>query len=372
MHKNKIKIMKTKKHNRLIVALLIFTLISMYGFMPPWLQVNAVDSIHNASDTLSDSDLNAVAVHTFNFTTVSTTTIGGYWDIVFPEYFTGLATTSVTCAYDDASFNEVLFESTRTVRCTSTAEVAATTTQVIITDVTNPGTSTSYTINIYKYDSANTLEEQVQVMVYIIDDVLMTASVDATLSFTIDGLAAATVVNGVTCTETTTATTTPFGTLDTTSSSTVCQELTVATNATNGYSVTVEQNGELTSDGGANINSFNNSQNGTGTTTPGFWAPPTGTLDVYNTYGHMGLTSEDNSLDNAIWGETNPFNVGAQPEYVGFNGTDEVQVMYHGSPSNGTTENIGLTQVAYTAEISALQEAGDYESILTYICTPVY
>ena len=54
------------------------------------------------------------------------------------------------------------------------------------------------------------------------------------------------------------------------------------------------------------------------------------------------------------------------------NATDQVEVMYHTGPSDGTTPDKGLTQVAYTAEISTLQEAGDYENTLTYICTPQY
>jgi hypothetical protein len=47
-------------------------------------------------------------------------------------------------------------------------------------------------------------------------------------------------------------------------------------------------------------------------------------------------------------------------------------VMHHDGPADGSTDNKGAANVAYTAEITALQEAGDYESTLTYIATPTF
>jgi len=46
--------------------------------------------------------------------------------------------------------------------------------------------------------------------------------------------------------------------------------------------------------------------------------------------------------------------------------------MYNGGPSDGTTDHVGVTQVAYSVRITSLQEAGDYTNTLTYICTPTY
>jgi hypothetical protein len=124
----------------------------------------------------------------------------------------------------------------------------------------------------------------------------------------------------------------------------------------------------MTSDSGSTINSFNNSQDGTGSTTPGAWAGPSNILDITNTYGHMGMTSDDETLSGG-----DDFNAtGAEAYYVGFNATDPVEVMYHTGPADGSTPNKGLANVAYTTEITELQEAGDYENTLTYICTPQY
>lgn len=353
-----------------MISLLLATLIGMYGFLPPTANVKAVDSIINASDTLSDSDNGVVSTHTFNFTTGTTTEASGYWRIVFPKWFTNVGGGTETCAYGNANFTAS--NTGQIVDCTATADEPATTTQVVITSVYNPATTSSYVINISNYDVNKVLLERVQVRIAIVPHVLMTATVDATLTFTIAGTSTNAVVNGVTCTEDTTATTTPFGTLEVNASSTVCQEFTVATNADYGYTVTVEQDHELESDSGANINSFSNSPDNTGSSTPTFWNPPDNVLDLDHTYGHLGVTSWDNTLDNSIFGEVNPYNVGGRAEYIGLNSIDPLQIMYHPGPSDGITLHKGYSAVAYTAEIASLQEAGDYESTLTYICTPTF
>ena len=59
-------------------------------------------------------------------------------------------------------------------------------------------------------------------------------------------------------------------------------------------------------------------------------------------------------------------------KYVGLNGTDPTEIMYHDNPADGETQNEGLAYAAYTIEIASFQEAGGYESRLTYICTPNY
>ena len=129
----------------------------------------------------------------------------------------------------------------------------------------------------------------------------------------------------------------------------------------------VYQDDELRNSQSDTINSFDNSADGTGSTTPHAWTSPLGILDDYKTYGHMGLTSDDSTL-------TSGDDFGDEL-YVGFNGygsAHSVEVMHHGSPADGTTIDKGRTLVAYTAEISALQQAGDYETTITYVATPTY
>ncbi len=348
--------LKTKRRKFALIAITIFSLVAMYGFIP----VVEAASLTNVKDTLSDSDTGIPATHTIEFTTAQDIGDSGYFEVTLPVDFGDID--DGTCSGPNATVSTT----TTTFRCTySSSPGAATTTKMTITDVDNPGSPGEQTVQVKTYNSGDTLLEESDVVVYIIDDVTVTAKVDARLTFTIYGLATSTDVNGETITGSSTPTALNFGTLDDTSSSSLGQELKVSTNATGGFTVTVQQSGELENSAGAKINSFRDSQDGTGTTTPEAWASPAGTLDKGNEYGHMGLTSEDSTLS----GGGDPFGTAL---FAGLDGTNATEVMYHSGPSDGTGDGVGVTQVAYKIEITSLQEAGDYENTLTYICTPTF
>ncbi len=368
--------MKTNKHKKIVISFLIIALVALYGFATPYNAINmvrAADALTDASDTISDSDPGEVAHHTVTFTTGTTTPINGYIEVVWQSDFGDVAAASSSCPDSNWATTS---PNTETIRCTASSDRAPGTFTIISNNILNPdpSTPTSYTVTINSYDAGAFLQERAEVRVAIIDDVFMTARVDSTLAFTIAGLGSIDTgvsVNGINCTATTTATTTPFGTLNINATSTVCQQLSVATNANEGFVVTVEQDHELLSDSGANINSINNGQTGAGSTTPMIWPGPLNTLDHYNTYGHMGLTSNDDDTDDdAIM--TNDYLQGGTAYYVGLDGVNPTQVMAHNGPADGTTQNFGQAEVAYSAQIASLQEAGDYSSTLTYICTPTY
>ena len=80
----------------------------------------------------------------------------------------------------------------------------------------------------------------------------------------------------------------------------------------------------------------------------------------------MGLTTNDSDLSGKGYMDF------TGEKYVGFNDTDPIVVMNHDHPSDGKTQDIGKAAVAYTVEVSTLQEAGDYENILTYIATATF
>jgi hypothetical protein len=183
------------------------------------------------------------------------------------------------------------------------------------------------------------------------------------LTFGVAAVNAGTTINGQVTTATSTATSTPFGTLAPDTDVIVGQRLSVSTNASDGFVVTVQQDDEMTSAAGSNINSFNNAANDSGTIVPEAWSNPAGTLGSDNTYGHMGLTSDDGVIGGIDF-------TGAK--FAGLSGTNALAVMSHNGPANSATTGIGTTDIAYRARISALQEAGDYTSTLTYICTPTY
>lgn len=364
--------MKTKKPKSILIALLVFSIALMYGVMPPMPRANAVDSMTAASDTISNSNLgNATTTHTIVFTTGTTTPSGGFFNIDFPNAITNIATTSgVQCGY---SWQASLFTASSSagsnmIDCNvGGGGLTPTTTRIIVYGTTNPSTDGSQVLEVRNYYDNTEFRERIQLPVYFLEDVTMTARVTATLSFSVSGTTSAAVVNGAGCDYSTTATTTDFGTLSLVASTTICQKLQVATNATDGYIVTVEQDAELTSSGGDNINSFIDAPTGQGSSTATYaWQSPSAVLDDYKTYGHMGLTSDDSDLSSDggldFTGEN----------YAGLNGTDVMMVLAHDGPTTDNEQDKGFAHVAYTAEISALQEAGDYESTITYIATATY
>ena len=335
-------------------------MVTMYGAIPT---VKAA-SLTNVKDVLSTSNPNATSTHNIVFTSGVVVGNGGYYEIAMdPEQsrFGAIDAGNVTCANGVAGVASTT--ATSTVRCTYAGGLAIGTSTTEITGVNNPAAG-YYLITITTYNSSGTELETAQAAVYIIDSVAVTAHVDATLNFSVGGLNNGDIVNGVAVTEDSTSTSTPFGTLSLTSSSTVGQLLAVSTNAKYGYTVTVQKTDDLKSAAGATINSFNNALDGSGTTTPQAWTAPAGTLGADHTYGHFGLTSSDTSIVGG------PNYAGSA--YVGLVGANPIAIMGHNGPVNAATDGIGTTSVAYTAQISGLQEAGDYQTTMIYVCTPTY
>jgi hypothetical protein len=202
--------------------------------------------------------------------------------------------------------------------------------------------------------------------VAIISPVVVTAAVDTSFTFTVAGVATGT-VNQEAITGSTSATSIPFGVLTQGSATTSAQQLSVSTNASYGFAVTVQVSQQLLSSTGADIDGF---IDGAYTNTPVAWVPPTGTISDENTWGHWGLTTEDETLTAGL---TDPFDAGGTGQLFVSASTTPVEVFRHNGPSDGTTPNVGRTRVGYKVEISPLQEAGnDYTATLTYVATPVF
>ena len=137
----------------------------------------------------------------------------------------------------------------------------------------------------------------------------------------------------------------------------MAQDLTVVTNASNGFQVTVEHDGNLRSSSGADIDGF---IDGAWTDTPTAWQPPATTLNDEDTYGHMGISSDDTGFSFT------------EDEWISASTTPRV-MFDHPNSTDGSTTGEGTTRIAYQIEISALQEAGnDYTNTLTYIATPTF
>jgi len=223
--------------------------------------------------------------------------------------------------------------------------------------ITNPNVAGSYIIRI-----AGTQTNAADTMVAIISNVTVTASVNTSLTFSIQGVATGTLINGVTTTLASTATALNFGTLPVTSPVTMGQHLNVTTNALNGFTVTVVENQDLTSLNGASIHLF---ANGIANAAPIAWSAPSSTLNLPWTYGHIGVTSADSDLNS---GEFNGSLFAGN-----FQSTSSRAIFNATGTSDGVTANIGSSSVAFRIQIGALQAAAnDYTNVLTYVATPVF
>lgn len=316
-------------------------------------------NLAEVSDLLSDSAPEALSSHTITFKTVNALTNENI-KVTFPtasgEFdFNGLNESEITIDGNGLSGtansinngSEIVFTS----RSVSASEEV--TIEIPLGKITNPNATGSYEIKVQAGDDTG------YTRVAIVDTVTVSAIVETIFNFEVKGVAASTAVDGTnTTTLPSTATEIDFGVLQPDTMQIIAQELTVETNALNGFAVTVEKDGELRSANGADINTF---IDGSNEETPKAWAPPTKDIDNNKTWGHWGMTSNDTDLSfGGDW-------VAVQ------DAASSTVIFSHTGPADGTTPDKGIAQVAYGIEISAYQEAADdYTAILTYIATPTF
>ncbi|MBY0310030.1 hypothetical protein K2Q16_02725 [Patescibacteria group bacterium] len=344
-------------------------------------------NVTSFSDTLSDSAPALPSNHTLSFNTPNGVAAGGTIVVTFPAAtFAGIAAidfgdidltvngTPVTLAAGPSgavwgatttATAITLTSGSGTIASSATVTIAIGTnaTQGVTGDerITNPGVG-SYEISL----GVGTLDVGAT-RVAILSPVEVTASVETQLTFTVDGLGENESINGTSTTGSSTATSIPFGKLVPGVATTVAQQLSVETNASNGFVVTVQVDGQLVSATGADIDGFSN---GAYTSTPTAWVAPTPSIGNEDTYGHWGITTNDNSITAGL---SDPYLVnGIGNRYVSAS-TTPVEVFRHNGPADGSEPHMGQTQVGYQIQISALQEAGDdYNATLTYVATPVF
>lgn len=328
-------------------------------------QVAHAANLVEISNTLSDSDLNVTSAHTIQFEipTGSTLTSGQTVSFTFDAGFTAVSTVvsgDITATVDGGAPVTIAgFSATGQV--VSFTGIAATAGQVVVVaiadgKIVNPNAVGSLEVNVVAGSDTGATE------VAIIDNVVVTASIDTQLVFTIDGLATSTSVNSETTTGSSTPTLLDFGEVSSAAPSVLGQTLSVTTNAFNGFVVTVQSDQELSSPIGADIDTF---IDGTDVSTPTAWTLPTPIVTDENTWGHWGVTTNDVNLNSGN-------NFGAS-EFIAVSSTTPRELFSHDGPADGTTQNIGTADVAYKIAITGLQEAADdYTTTLTYVATPTF
>lgn len=339
--------MQNKNFKKAIVAVVIFSMMAVYGSVP-----NAkAASLTSAKDTLSTSAPSVAVIHTVTFGTNITLPATSTIEVTLGGYAGGTISAG-TCPGAGGVFST----SSNIAICTYATGFATSSSNTFSITAVNPAIGT-YDITINTKNEGGTVLETAGLKVAIIEGVSMSASVPATLTFTVGAVNASTTINGILTTATSTATSTPFGNLVVGSKASVGQTLAVITNAASGYSVTVIENQDLSNAAGATIDSF---IEGSATTTPTTWAGTTPVLDQLNTYGHLGVSTDDN---------VGTFSAN---KYIGLSTSTARTIMSHTGPADGSTAQKGLASVVYSVQVSALQEAGDYSNVLTYVCTPTY
>lgn len=357
--------------------------------LPTFFHFAEAASITSASDTLSSSAPSLPSNHTIVFTTSNGMATSTNFTLTFAAPFDTssivIGDVDLTASSSGVAVDQTLAAGaagagtwgvtglgTDAITFTTPTNASVASSSVLTVKIgtnavggTNRIVNPSSTTTSYAIDIAGTMTDSGQVRVAIVDQVVVSASVDTSLTFTVSGVNSSSTVN--TSPTTTIATTTsvalPFGTLPIGVSRTLAQDLAVITNASAGYTVTVEQTGALQSTTGATIDGFTN---GTNIITPIAWQGPSGLIADPNTYGHWGLTSDDTAI--AARG-ANQF--GANQWVSG--STTPIAVLGHTGPADGTTSGSGAARVGYQIQISALQEAGsDYSTTLRYIATPVF
>lgn len=377
-----------------VAAMLVATILMWAIGAPLWMvsRANAAQLLF-VSDLLSDSDKGVVSNHTLQFTVSATGSLsaGQTMIIDLDDSFGTPATLNyedfdllindvqqtLAAAASGATWGVSVNDATDTFTITSGTGTLTGNDEVEIRigthatngvagtrQITNPspatagGIGTSYLVTI-----GGSMSDSGVTRIVIIDDITMTASVDTILTFNIYGVASSTVINDAQATyASSTATSMAFGTLSPGVPKTLGQRLTVNTNALNGFSVTIEQDGNLLSASGADIDLF---VEGDATSTPLAWQSPVPNVANENTWGHYGITSQDYVLSTG-----DPFGTAL---FAGnFDAGSPLEIFYHDGPVSGTGTT-GETYVAIAIEINNLQEAAnDYRNQLTYVCTAVF
>ena len=363
-----------------------FTLIISIFFwstgMPFALNVAAAATVSQFSATASSSVPSANTNYGVRWTDVTQVTVGQSIKITFDpgnstfdlgaltntEVFTAATPTNlaiITTACGAVTPNQVSINGgisnaagDKSVTLTACGTVATGTKTVSFTanHVQNPSSPGTYKVVLggSQADSGTTL-------VAITNQVSLTASVATSFVFTVAGLASGQTINGETTSTTTTATAIGFGTLASGTPVIAGQELTVLTNAVNGFVVSVKEDQNLTSSAGGQIYTF---KDGAANSAPIVWSAPSATLGNALTYSHIGLTSDDADLNAGEF-------VGSK--YVGNFATTTRTIFTNAGAADGTTQNVGKARVAFKIEITDLQAAGsDYTNHFVYICTPTF
>lgn len=241
-----------------------------------------------------------------------------------------------------------------------------------ITSGHTQGVADVYTINVKTRDgSDNTLDES-NVKVGVIEGVLVSATIQETLSVTVAGVSSSTSACGQTTDVTTTATSVPWGTIANFGAfMEAAQSVTVSTNATSGYTVKIAENDQMGRNGiactGANAGE---AQNCIQDTTCGATAcSETTSQDWTSTsYYGMGYSLQNVSGTDAAFTYNESGRTFSTKQFADLEASETQQTIM----SKSTPAASSQVYVCYRLNISTTQPAGYYYNRIAYTATATF
>ena len=214
------------------------------------------------------------------------------------------------------------------------------------------GVADSYSIILQSEDSSNNAQDKTIMKVAPVDGVLVSATIEETISYTIAAVSTSTSACGATTSVTTTATAVPFGSiLNVDTFYDAAQTHAITTNSSNGYVLTTQYDQALSLDGaGVTTIPDTSCDSSCSTGTPGAWATATN-----NGFGYTlaNITGTDAAFTNATGYK--PFSASA------------VTIMSKASSTTGSQ-----IYSCPRLTVDSAQQTGTYFNKLTYIATPKF
>lgn len=327
----------------------------------------------NVEIVLSDCAPLATNVeYKFQFTTAFSLTSGQNIIITFPEVYSSpvASANNVSCPS-----NTTASVDGRRVICTVNpgATYPATTTEILVSGVTNPPKEAPFGVaDIHFLNIETSAQEGTFFPISILETLTVTGAVHPILTFEVRGLEPGENFHQASTTVTTTASAIFFENIPFNIPILGAQDIFVTTNAGFGFILNIIQNKELEAERDGRIYRIYCFMNGNCRTLENAleWVRPEGILGAVKTYGHFGVSSEDNSL-----GEDCAFNYygfGQEGKWVGPQMGTPIEVMRNCQPADGVTRHQGWTRIGFQVEVSPLQPAGNYETNFTYVLTPIF
>jgi len=243
------------------------------------------------------------------------------------------------------------------------------------------GLADAYEINLKTRDGSDNTLDEIDVKTAPVEAVLVSATVDETISFQVAGLGVGSTACGVTTDVTTTAYSVPWGTLATADTFIdAAQQLTVSTNADGGYSVKVEENDQMGKNGvacsgagaGESVNCIQDttcSASGCDETTGYDWT----TAGTYQGLGYS-LENADGTDASFVYDSNDPCSsTAAAGTFCAKTFADQeatetkATIMSNASPVSSKD-----AYVCYRIAISATQPSGYYYNKVKYTATATF